>query len=139
MPDGTALQFTFHMEVKSVITSPSGGQKMNGFGFQEIRGLAWSGRGKINSVEVSVDGGVRWHPAVIQEPVMSKALVRFRYPWQWTGQSTLIQSRATDEFGHVQPSRQQLINEKGLNFYYHNNAIQTWLITQDGEIKNVHS
>ena len=139
MPDGKALQFTFHMDVKSVITSPSGGQKMNRFGFHEIRGLAWSGRGKIKSVEVSVDGGVHWRQAVLQEPVLSKSLVRFCIPWQWQGQAALIQSRATDEWGHIQPSRQQLIKEKGLHFFYHNNAIQTWLINQEGNVQNAHS
>ena len=139
MPDGKALQFTFHMEVKSVITSPSGGQKMHNHGFHEIRGLAWSGRGKIKSVEVSVDGGLYWQQAVIQEPVLSKALVRFRFPWEWHGQSALIQSRATDESGRVQPTRQHLIKEKGLNFYYHNNAIQSWLINQEGDVQNAHN
>lgn len=139
MPDGKALQFTFHMDVKSVITSPSGGQKMNRFGFHEIRGLAWSGRGKIKSVEVSVDGGVHWRQAVLQEPVLSKSLVRFCIPWEWQGQAALIQSRATDEWGHIQPSRQQLIKEKGLHFFYHNNAIQTWLINQEGNVQNAHS
>ena len=139
MPDGKALQFTFHMDVKSVITSPSGGQKMNRFGFHEISGLAWSGRGKIKSVEVSVDGGVHWRQAVLQEPVLSKSLARFCFPWEWQGQTALIQSRATDEFGHIQPSRQQLIKEKGLHFFYHNNAIQTWLINQKGNVQNAHS
>ena len=139
MPDGKALQFTFHMDVKSVITSPSGGQKINRFGFHEIRGLAWSGRGKIKSVEVSDDGGVRWRQAVLQEPVLSKSLVRFCIPWEWQGQAALIQSRATDEWGHIQPSRQQLIKEKGLHFFYHNNAIQTWLINQEGNVKNAHT
>jgi sulfane dehydrogenase subunit SoxC len=90
-------------------------------------------------VEVSVDGGVHWQQAVIQEPVLSKALVRFRFPWEWHGQSALIQSRATDESGRIQPTRQHLIKEKGLNFYYHNNAIQSWLINQEGDVQNAHN
>jgi len=139
MPDGSALQFTFHMEVKSVITSPSGGQTIQRPGFHEIQGLAWSGRGKIRRVEVSVDGGKNWQDAVLQEPIQSKALVRFRFPWQWQGQASLLQSRATDELGHVQPSRSQIIADKGMNFYYHNNSIQTWQVSAQGEVRNVHA
>ena len=139
MPDGTALQFTFHMEVKSVITSPSGGQTLKQTGFHEIQGLAWSGRGKIRKVEVSLDAGKHWQEAILQQPIQSKALVRFRLPWQWTGQPALLQSRATDEFGHVQPSRLQIVADKGINFYYHNNAIQTWQVSAQGEVRNVHA
>jgi sulfane dehydrogenase subunit SoxC len=139
MPDGSAMQFTFHMEVKSVVTSPSGGQTIQRSGFYEIQGLAWSGRGKIRRVEVSADGGKTWQDAVLQEPIQSKALVRFRLPWQWQGQAALLQSRATDELGNVQPSRSQIIAEKGMNFYYHNNSIQTWQVSAQGEVRNVHA
>src|SRR5947209_7743529 len=61
MADGTARQFTFEMDAKSLITSPSGGQKLAGPGFCEITGLAWSGRGRIERGEVSCDGGKTWH------------------------------------------------------------------------------
>src|SRR5690606_2515682 len=77
MPDGTARQFTYVMDAKSVITYPSGGQKLKGQGFHEISGLAWSGRGKITRVEVSTDGGETWEDAELQEPVRSMALTRF--------------------------------------------------------------
>ena len=122
-----------------VITSPSGGQTLKQTGFHEIQGLAWSGRGKIRKVEVSLDAGKHWQEAILQQPIQSKALVRFRLPWQWTGQPALLQSRATDEFGHVQPSRLQIVADKGINFYYHNNAIQTWQVSAQGEVRNVHA
>lgn len=96
MPDGTAREFTFIMEAKSVITFPSGGQRLSAPGFHEITGLAWSGRGKIMQVDVSTDGGQTWSPATLQEPVRSIAWTRFRMPWQWDGQPARLQSRAID-------------------------------------------
>lgn len=134
MPDGTARQFTYVMDAKSVITYPSGGQKLKGQGFHEISGLAWSGRGKITRVEVSTDGGETWEDAELQEPVRSMALTRFRLPWQWDGQAARLQSRATDETGYVQPTIQQLIEVRGTNSVYHMNGIKTWAVDENGEV-----
>jgi sulfane dehydrogenase subunit SoxC len=92
--------FTLPMDAKSVITRPSGGQKLPGPGFHEITGLAWSGRGKITKVEISVDGGTTWKPAQIQDPVHSKAFTRFRLPWTWDGKETKIVSRCWDDTGY---------------------------------------
>ncbi len=139
MPDGKARQFTFHMEAKSVITSPSAGQTVRGHGFREISGVAWSGRGAIRRVDVSIDGGRNWREAVLQSPVLDKALTRFRLPWRWNGEPTIVQSRATDDTGYVQPTREQLIAARGLNSYYHNNSIQSWRIESTGEVRNVHA
>jgi sulfane dehydrogenase subunit SoxC len=136
MPDGTARQFTFVMEAKSVITFPSGGQQLQGPGFCEISGLAWSGRGRISQVEVSTDGGTNWRAARLQEPVLPKCLTRFRAPWTWDGAAALLQSRATDETGYVQPPRATLIGVRGLNSGYHNNGIQTWSVLADGSVQN---
>jgi sulfane dehydrogenase subunit SoxC len=137
MPDGKAWQFTLEMDAKSVITSPSGGAKLAGAGFYEIRGLAWSGRGLIERVEVSTDGGATWTDAEIQEPRYAKAFTRFRAPWNWDGQATEILSRATDEGGYVQPTVEQLIAERGPNSNYHNNGIKVWGIGNDGSINGV--
>ena len=137
MADGTARQFTFEMEAKSVITSPSGGQQLKEKGFVEIRGLAWSGRGVIKKVEVSMDGGNNWKEAQLQKPVFPKCHTRFRYRWHWNGQETILQSRCTDETGYQQPTLKQLINVRGTNSYYHNNAIQSWKIDEDGTVHNV--
>jgi len=139
MPDGTARQFTFEMEAKSVITYPSGGQKLPGPGFYEVTGLAWSGRGKIRSVEVSTDGGKSWKPAHLQEPVLRFAHVRFRFPWKWDGQEAILQSRATDETGYVQPRLADLVKIRGVNSNYHLNAIQSWKVAAGGEVSNVHA
>jgi sulfane dehydrogenase subunit SoxC len=57
MPNGMHRQYTWIQEVKSVITSPSGGQMLRGKGYYEITGLAWSGRGNVKRVDVSSDGG----------------------------------------------------------------------------------
>lgn len=134
MPDGTARQFTFVMEAKSVITYPSGGHKLNDTGFHEISGLAWSGHGKITRVEVSLDGGQTWEDAELQDPVRSMALTRFRFPWEWDGKPARLQSRATDETGYVQPTIQQLIDVRGKNSIYHMNGIKTWAVAENGEV-----
>ena len=105
LTDGKAWQFVFPMEVKSIITHPSPGLTLKGPGFYEISGLAWSGNGRIRQVEVSADGGKSWAPAALQEPVLPKALTRFRAAWQWNGGPAVLQSRATDETGMVQPTR----------------------------------
>ncbi|MEN3289838.1 MAG: sulfane dehydrogenase subunit SoxC [Bradyrhizobium sp.] len=136
MPDGVAREFTFYMEAKSIITRPSGGQRLTTRGFNEITGIAWSGRGKISKVEVSVDDGTNWQVAKLQEPVLARALTRFRLPWQWDGQQAVIQSRATDETGYVQPTLAELIAVRGDNSVYHNNAIWPWRIAADGEVTN---
>jgi sulfane dehydrogenase subunit SoxC len=136
MPDGVAREFTFYMEAKSIITRPSGGQRLTTRGFNEITGIAWSGRGKISKVEVSVDDGKSWQVAKLQDPVLARALTRFRLPWQWDGQPAVIQSRATDETGYVQPTLAELIAVRGENSVYHNNAIWPWRIAADGEVTN---
>ena len=100
MADGTARQFTFEMEAKSVITSPSGGQQVKAKGFVEIRGLAWSGRGRVQKVEVSVDSGTTWQDAELQNPILPKCHTRFRFSWQWDGQEAILQSRCIDETGY---------------------------------------
>lgn len=139
MPDGTARQFTFVMEAKSVITRPSGGMVLPSHGFHEVSGIAWSGRGRIRNVDVSVDAGRTWHAAHLDGPVLNKALTRFRLPWRWDGQRALLQSRATDETGYVQPTLARLVAVRGENSVYHNNAIQTWEVLPSGEIRNVHA
>ena len=129
-------QFNFVMEAKSVITSPSGGHKLEAPGFYEISGLAWSGRGKIAKVEVTTDGGQTWSEAALQAPILSKCLTRFRAPWRWTGAPAALASRAIDESGYAQPSRDELLRQRDARSYYHYNAIQTWSVDEKGEVVN---
>jgi sulfane dehydrogenase subunit SoxC len=138
-PDGKALQFVFTQETKSMITQPSPGLTMKEPGLYEISGIAWSGYGKIAKVEVSADGGKSWAPAALQEPVLSKALTRFRMPWRWNGGPAVLQSRATDDTGFVQPTREQLIAKRGARSVYHCNAITTWGVSDKGEVKHVYA
>jgi len=137
MPDGTHRQYSGVQEVKSVITTPSGGQMLQGKGYYEITGLAWSGRGRIKRVDVSTDGGRNWQQARLQDPVLSKALTRFRADWNWDGGPAMLQSRAVDETGHVQPTIAQLRAVRGTRSIYHNNAVQTWRVQPNGEVWNV--
>ena len=137
MPDGTARRFTWVMDAKSVITDPCPERPVQAKGFHTISGLAWSGRGRIARVDVSLDGGRNWRPARLEEPVLPKCLTRFHADWTWQGESALLESRAIDETGYVQPTMADLRRLRGENSVYHNNAIQTWLVQPGGEVENV--
>ncbi|MGR9114797.1 MAG: sulfite dehydrogenase [Gammaproteobacteria bacterium] len=139
LPSGKARQFTFVMEAKSVITHPSYGHRLEGQGLYQISGLAWSGRGKIRTVEVSADGGKTWAEAELQEPVMAKCFTRFRIPWQWDGQSAILKSRATDETGALQPERQELVTARGRHGYFHYNAVVSWEVSSQGDVSHVYA
>jgi sulfane dehydrogenase subunit SoxC len=139
LPDGKALQFVFPVEAKSVITHPSPGLAMKGAGVYEISGLAWSGYGKISKVDVSADGGKSWAPAALQEPVLAKALTRFRAAWRWNGGPAILQSRASDESGYVQPTRAALIADRGIRTIYHFNGIASWAVGENGEVRHVYA
>jgi sulfane dehydrogenase subunit SoxC len=143
LANGKARQFSMEMEAKSVITFPSGEMKLPGPGFYNVSGLAWSGRGRVQSVDVSIDGGQSWRPAqltVTPDPVCT---VRFSYPWMWDGKPAILQSRCTDETGYIQPTLKQLIAIRGshgpFGSIYHLNAIQSWAIDETGSVANVHA
>jgi sulfane dehydrogenase subunit SoxC len=139
LKDEKAWQFVFPIEVKSFITRPSPGLALRGPGFYEISGLAWSGNGSIRQVEVSADGGRSWAPAALQGPILPNAPVRFRAAWQWNGGPAVLQSRATDDTGMVQPTRAQFADERGLRGVYHYNAIASWRIDEMGEVSNFYA
>jgi sulfane dehydrogenase subunit SoxC len=137
MPDGLHRQYTSVQECKSVITTPSGGQQLLDKGFYNVSGVAWSGRGKIKQVDVSFDGGINWQIARIEGPVQNKALTRFNISWVWDGKPAILQSRAIDDTGYVQPTLSQLRKVRGTKSIYHNNAIQSWKVVESGEVSNV--
>lgn len=136
MPNGKARQFQLRQEINSVITSPSGMMEIKP-GYNRITGLAWSGHGKIERVEISTDAGKTWKDAQLNQPVLPKAQARFQMDWEWDGQPTKILSRSTDEKNNVQPDRKTLIEEMGTNALFHYNAQQTWSIDGDGRVRNV--
>jgi sulfane dehydrogenase subunit SoxC len=138
-PDGRAQQFTFEMGVKSVITKPSSTMKLPRQGLYEISGIAWSGAGRIRRVEVSTDGGATWTDAALTGEERSKSLVRFRLPWEWTGREAVLQSRAIDEKGQVQPSRSAWLAQYSPANTYHNHSIVSWSVGTDGSVKNVYA
>jgi sulfane dehydrogenase subunit SoxC len=125
------------MDAKSVITSPSPQMPVKQKGFNVISGLAWSGRGKIKRVDISLDGGRNWRTARVDGLVLDKACARFYYEFDWNGEELLLQSRAMDETAYVQPSKDALRKIRGVNSIYHNNGIQTWALKPGGEVENV--
>jgi sulfane dehydrogenase subunit SoxC len=138
MPDGKWRQFSMVMEAKSVITSPSGGMKLDKPGFREVSGLAWSGSGKVQAVDVSFDGGRNWKEAVLEEPVMNKCLTRFKIAWNWDGKPAVLMSRVTDSTGYVQPMVADLAKVRAIvGFVQHHNAVQPWAVAANGEVTNV--
>jgi sulfane dehydrogenase subunit SoxC len=148
LPGGKAYRFYFLQEVKSFITHPSPGLALNGPGFYEISGIAYSGNGRIAKVMVSADGGKSWAQAELQQPVLSKAFTRFRAPWRWDGGPAVLQSRAWDEAGDAQPTRSQLVTARGETTRVpavtafpsqHYNAITSWSIERGGEVKHVYA
>jgi sulfane dehydrogenase subunit SoxC len=149
LPGGKMWLFHFTQEVKSFITRPSFGQTLKGSGYYEISGIAYSGNGRISRVMVSADGGKSWAQAALQEPVLPKAFTRFRMPWRWGGQPVILQSRAWDEAGNVQPLRAEFVAARGqtqrpvaspLSFpNQHYNSITSWGIDNKGEIKHVYA
>lgn len=137
LPSGKAYKFTWTMEAKSVITSPSPEKPMTDEGASVIKGLAWSGNGRIARVDVSLDGGMNWQAARLHEPILPKCLTRFTLDWKWDGRSVLLQSRCVDETGYVQPDIAAMQKVRGVNSIYHNNSIQTWQVNPNGEVENV--
>ena len=137
MTDGSARMFTWVMEAKSVVTFPSPENALNEKGLHQLRGLAWSGRGKIKRVDVSLDGGKNWNTANLHGPILNKSLTRFTMPFYWSGDEMLVQARAIDETGYVQPTIKELQNVRGVNSIYHNNSIATWLVNTNGSVENV--
>src|SRR5436189_1292508 len=148
LPNGKAYRFYFIEEVKSFITHPSPGLAMSGPGFYEVSGIAYSGNGRISKVMVSADGGQTWAQAALQGPVHSKAFTRFRVPWRWDGGPVVLQSRAWDEAGNMQPTRSELVAARGQTARppavtgfpsQHYNAITSWAIERGGEVRNVYA
>jgi sulfane dehydrogenase subunit SoxC len=138
LENGTARRFTYVMDAKSIITNPSPQTPLkHTSGFTVLSGLAWSGRGRIARVDISLDGGRNWRPAKLDGPVWDKALTRFYYEFDWDGRELLLQSRAMDETGYVQPTKNDLRKYRGVNSVYHNNGIQTWQLHKNGEVENV--
>ena len=134
MADGTARIFSFLMDARSLITYPAYPVTLSR-GWVEINGIAWTGSGKIKRVDVSTDGGATWTPATLQEPVLSKAHTRFRHLWNWTGHEAVILSRAVDQTGYVQPTRDTLIASRGVSSVgYHTNPITGWVVRPDGTV-----
>ena len=138
MENGKARRFTWEMDAKSVITNPSPQAPItHRKGHTVLSGVAWSGRGTIPRVDVTLDGGKNWQEARMSGPSFDKSMHRFYYEFDWDGSPLLLQSRAHDSTGYVQPTKGQLREVRGVNSIYHNNAIQTWYVSEKGVAENV--
>jgi len=138
MENGKARRFTWEMDAKSIITNPSPQAPIaHGKGPLVISGLAWSGRGTIDRVDVTVDGGKNWRTARLDGPSLDKSLHRFYMDIDWDGSPLLLQSRAIDSTGYIQPTKDALRAVRGENSIYHNNGIQTWHVASNGTVENV--
>lgn len=138
MENGKSRRFTWVMDCKSVITNPSPQAPItHDKGFTVLTGLAWSGRGTIDRVDITLDGGKNWRTARIDGPSLPMALHRFYYEFDWDGSPLLLQSRAIDSTGYIQPTKDELRSVRGTNSIYHNNGIQTWHVKKGGEVENV--
>ena len=137
MADGRSRRYTFFMDAKSIVTNPSPEAPLKHKGRNVLSGLAWSGRGKVTRVDVTLDGGRNWQEARIDGLVLEKSMTRFYVDFDWHGQELMIQSRAHDFTGYVQPTKDELRKMRGVNSIYHNNGIQTWLVRANGETENV--
>lgn len=138
MEDGSSRRFTWIMDCKSVITNPSPQAPLtHKKGHTVLTGIAWSGRGKVKRVDVSIDGGKNWRTARIDGPSFDKSVHRFYYEFDWDGKPLLLQSRAIDETGYIQPTKNELRAVRGTHSVYHNNGIQTWHVKANGEVENV--
>jgi sulfane dehydrogenase subunit SoxC len=138
MPDGKARQFMLQMEPKSVIIKPSFGMAMQGPGYYEISGVAWSGLGRVKQVDISADGGKSWTPAALSGPVLPKAVTRFRLPWMWSGQPVVLMSRTTDEKGVVQKTHTEWAAQYAPRQNFHFSAIQSWAVDAGGKVSNIY-
>jgi sulfane dehydrogenase subunit SoxC len=134
LPGGKARWFSFELDAKSIITSPAFPEKLTGPGWWPITGLAWSGRGRITRVDISVDGGKTWAEAELVSPLTPKTQVRFQYLWNWKGGDAMIMSRAVDDQGYVQPTLAQLKAVRGPGTDYHFNSIRAWRVANDGTV-----
>jgi sulfane dehydrogenase subunit SoxC len=134
LPDGTSRQFSFVMDAKSIITSPATPERLGGPGWRPITGIAWTGRGRITGVDVSVDGGATWSAAKLVGAVLPHAHTRFQHMWQWNGRPTVLMSRARDETGYMQPTITEYRRVRGPGTDYHFNAIRSWRVGADGAV-----
>jgi sulfane dehydrogenase subunit SoxC len=134
LPDGTARRFSFVMDAKSIITAPAHPDRLPAPGWWPVRGLAWTGRGRIARVDVSADGGGSWTEATLVGPVLPKAHTRFELMWRWDGRPARLMSRAVDETGYVQPTIAEYRRARGAGTDYHFNAIRAWDVRSDGRL-----
>lgn len=134
LPGGKARMFSFDMDAKSIITFPAYPKRLEEKGWWEIRGIAWTGRGKIARVDVSLDGGASWEEAELEEPVLPKCHTRFRKLWNWQGEPAVLVSRATDETGYVQPTTEEFVKVRGVGTRYHFNHQRAWKVGRDGRV-----
>ena len=124
VPD-EAMKIIESMPVRSVITAPSTGATVGAGEVFEVRGHAWAGDNEVAALDISIDFGSTWQPAVLEKPVN-------RFAWQhWRTKFAIkepgyyeVWARATDNLGRAQPPMQPGWNPRGyLNNLIHRIAV----------------
>lgn len=95
------LDYVTDLNVKSLIVAPRGGAVLRP-GLQQVEGVAWTGPGRVTTVEVAIDDGP-WRPAGLVGPDRPFAWRLWRFPWDadHVGRH-VVQARAWDSNGQVQ-------------------------------------
>jgi len=139
-PSGKAIQHFYALEVNSIITSPCPEKPWTDLkkgDLVEIEGLAWSGMGTVEGVDISLDGGKNWTEASLKGLVLPKCWTRFSFMHKYDGKPLILASRARDDGGHIQPTVKHEREVMGVESVYHRNGIRTWEVTAKGEVNNV--
>jgi DMSO/TMAO reductase YedYZ molybdopterin-dependent catalytic subunit len=112
------------MVVNSLITSPTGGQKLKAGQATEVKGIAWDGGYGIQAVEVSTDGGRSWRPAQLGQDLGRYSFRPWSYRFTPGAGKHLIMAKASNKLGATQ-TMELVFNPAG----YHNNVVQKIEVT----------
>jgi sulfite oxidase len=91
------------LNVKSLIAGPAEGAKLPR-GRHEVHGVAWTGEGRVSTVEVATGPNDRWQPATLQDEAGPHSWRLWSWTWDADRAGTfVIRARASDSRGNTQP------------------------------------
>src|SRR5262249_60668388 len=113
-----------------------------------ISGVALLAAGPRAQGRAAADGGRAGVAAGLAEPRLRKAFARFGMAWRWDGGPAILQSRAWDESGNAQPTREQFGAKRGQTSKppsvrafpgHHFNAVTSWAVDRKGEVHHAYA